>query len=145
MQHGVMLDARGDHVIAGGDPSRDGEVIAFRSTTGKHDLRAGTAKQLGDGFPRVLDRSPRFLSVMMDGRSVPEALPEERAHGLEHLRQNRGSGVVVEVNAVHKDPTSILRDLKPQRRRPRDTQKTDSKRSSATSAVFLANSEVTSF
>ena len=53
--------------------------------------------------------------MMVDGRGVAEVLPEIRAHGLEHLGQNRRCGVIVEVNAMHTEPAFILRE-----RRARD-------------------------
>ncbi len=67
---------------------------------------------VGHRFARILDRGARFLPVMVDGRGVAEVLPKIRAHGLEHLGQDRGSGVIVEVNATHTEPASILRDLR---------------------------------
>ena len=38
--------------------------------------------------------------MMVDGRGIAEALTKVRAHGFEHLRQNRGGGVIVEINAA---------------------------------------------
>src|SRR5207302_970515 len=80
------------------------------TAAGENYFRCAAAEQVGYRFARVLDRSPSLLSVMMDGRGISEAFPEKGAHGFEHLGQNRGGGVVVEVNAMHTEPTSILRD-----------------------------------
>jgi hypothetical protein len=38
---------------------------------------------------------------MMDGRGVPEVLPEISLHGLKNRRQHGSGGVVVEIDAAH--------------------------------------------
>src|SRR5260370_25059981 len=47
---------------------------------------------------------------MVDRRRVAKVVPEIRTHGIEHLRQNRRGGVIVEVNAQH--AMSILSALR---------------------------------
>ena len=59
-------------------------------------------------FARALDRRPRLLPMMMDGRGVAEVLAEVRPHGLENLGQNRRGGVVVEINPAHHTPSIVL-------------------------------------
>src|SRR5208282_3933871 len=68
---------------------------------GKYDLRGAAAEQCGHGFARSLDRGPRLLPMMVDGRSVPKALAKVRPHGLQHLGEHRSSRVVVEIDPSH--------------------------------------------
>ena len=104
-----MLDAGSDHMIAGLDQSRDRKIVALGSAASEDDLRCFAAEQLRHRFACVLDGGACLLPVAVDGRGVAEALQKVWAHRLEDLRQYGRGGVVVEVNAVHIEPGSILR------------------------------------
>ena len=108
----MVLYARRDYMIARRNPSGHGEIVALRTTAGEDDFRRAAPQQIGHGFARVLDRGPRLLPMVMDGRGIAEALLEVGTHGLEHLGQNRRCRVVVEIDALHTEPTSILRDFR---------------------------------
>ena len=105
-----MLDARGDHVIAGRHESCNREIVALGPSAGENDFGGAASEQLRHRLARIFDRSPRLLPMMMNGRGIAESLPKPGAHSLKHLGQDRGSGVVIEIDAVHTEPISILRD-----------------------------------
>jgi hypothetical protein len=48
-----------------------------------------------------------MLSFLMDRRSVAKLFQQKRAHSLQHLRQQRSSGIRIEVNSPH---NPILRE-----------------------------------
>ena len=81
--------------------SEDCQIVAFGAAAGENDLRRTASQQSGHRFARMLDRRPRLLSMMMDGRRVPEVLPEVGLHGLKDRGQHGGGGVVVEIDAAH--------------------------------------------
>src|SRR5580765_5914827 len=97
-------------MVAPGGPSGNSEVVTFGSAAGEDDLGGRASEQFGYGLAGVLNGCPRFLSMMMDRRGVAEALQKVRTHGFEHFGQDRSGGVVVEIDAVHTEPASILRD-----------------------------------
>src|SRR3982074_1941394 len=87
-------------------PSRYGDakycqVVGLRAAAGKDDFRRAASQQPGPGPPRALPRRSRLLAMMMDGRRIPEALPEVGLHGLQDCRQHGRGGVIVEVDAAH--------------------------------------------
>ena len=85
----------------GSGEAKNCQVVAFSAAAGEDDLRGAASQQRGDRFARPLDRRPRLLSMVMNGRRVPEVLPEVGLHGLKDLGQDGGGGVIVEIDAAH--------------------------------------------
>ncbi len=85
----------------GSDEAENCQIVAFGAAAGEDDFRGTASQQSGYRLARPLHRRPRLLSMMMDGRRVPEALPEVGLHGLKDLGQHRGGGVIVEIDAAH--------------------------------------------
>ncbi len=88
-------------MLSGSGEAENCQIVAFGAAAGEDDLRGPASQQSGYRLARPLHCRPRLLSVMMDGRRVPETLPEVGLHGLKDLGQDRGGGVIVEVNAAH--------------------------------------------
>src|SRR5579859_3540314 len=99
-------------MAATGQQPGDGEIVAFGAAAGEDDLGSAATKQFCHRLACVLDRRPRLLSVVVDGGGVAKVLRKIRAHGLKHVGQNRSSGIIVEVNAAHTEPESILREAR---------------------------------
>ena len=59
------------------------------------------SEQRGYRLARALDRRPRLLSMMMDGRGIAKMLAEIGLHGRKDLGQHRRGGVIVEIDAAH--------------------------------------------
>src|SRR6266478_586695 len=103
----MMLDGRRDDVIAGLCQTwlcqtEDGEVVSFSAAAGEYDFRSAAAQKIRNRFARPLHGDPRFLSMMMDGRRVPEMLTEVGPHPLENLGEDVRARVIVEIDSVHK-------------------------------------------
>src|SRR5713101_870790 len=77
------------------------QVVGLRASAGKDDFRGAASQQRGHGLPRALHGRSRLLSMMMDGRRIPEALHEVGLHSLKDRGQHRCGGVIVEVDAAH--------------------------------------------
>src|SRR5881275_1825739 len=105
----MMFDAGSDDVIASADQSEDRQVIAFRPSTGEHNLRRAASEKRSHRLSRALNRCPRFLSMMVNGRRIPEVFGKVRLHGLENLRKNGRCRVVVEVNPAHGSSVNCTR------------------------------------
>ena len=88
VQHGMMLDGRGDDMLSGFGETKNCQVVGFGATAGEHDLRSAASQQSGHRLARTLHRRPRLLSMMMDGRRVPKTLPEVGLHGLKDRGQD---------------------------------------------------------
>ena len=101
VQHGMMLNRGGDDVIARLHQAEQGQVVAFGAAAGEDYLGSATVQQLGNMFARALDRRPCLLSLLMNGRGVPELLEEVGTHRLKHFGQKRAGGVVVEIHPAH--------------------------------------------
>src|ERR1044072_6018189 len=112
MQGRMMLDARGDHMAARRNQPGNRQVVGCRPAAGEHYLRGSAPEQFRRRFPRIFNRRPRLLPMMMNGRGIPEVLGKIRGHGLKHLRHYRSCGVMVEITAAHKEATSILSDAR---------------------------------
>ena len=80
----------------------DREVVGLGAAAGEDDLGGAAAEQLGHRLARALDRRPRLLSMMVDGRRVAEVLAEVGPHGLQHLGQHGRGRVVVEIDSAHR-------------------------------------------
>ena len=97
----MMLDARGDHVIARLHQPEIARLSPSVPPLVKTISDARQPSKAATDSRASLHRSPRLLPMMMDGRGIAEVLPKIWPHGLEHLGQNRGGGVIVEIDAVH--------------------------------------------
>ena len=111
-----MYGDRGDHATgAHGVPGspEDREVVRLRAARGEDDLVGAASKQQGHFGSRLLDCAACLAAVRVQARGVPEALAQEGEHGVQHLGQNRGGGVVVEVygtgQAAHRTGSMVLR------------------------------------
>ena len=101
VQHRMMLNRRGDEVIARLHQAKQRQVVALGAAAGEDDLRRTAVQQLGNLLARVLHRRARLLSLLMNGRRVAELLEEVGTHGLKHFGKKRSGGVVVEVDPMH--------------------------------------------
>src|SRR5882724_8497041 len=86
------------------------QVIALGAAAGEDNFRCAASEQRGYRLACALHRCPRLLSMVMDGRRVPEALAEVVLHGLKDRRQDGCGGVVVEIDAAHRH-SAILRRI----------------------------------
>ncbi len=101
VQHGMVLDRRGDDVIARLHHPQQRQVVAFGAAAGEDDLRRTAVQQIGNLLAGALDRCPRLLPLLVNRRGVAKLLEEVRTHRLKHLGQKRSGSVVVEVNPSH--------------------------------------------
>src|SRR4051794_17645823 len=101
----MMFDCGTDDVITVLYQPGYREVVSLSAAAGKYDLSRTATQQRSDRFASTFDRGPRLLTVMMNGGGVPEVVAKVRPHHFQNVRQYRGRGVVVEVNAPH---TSIV-------------------------------------
>jgi len=102
IQHGVMLDGRGNYVVAGAGKSEDREVVAFGATAGKDDLRRSAPYKRRHRLARTLNGGTRVLSMMVDRGRVAEALTEVGTHSVKNLGEDGRGRVIVEVNPTHR-------------------------------------------
>ena len=108
VEDGVVLDGRGDEVVAGIGESEEGEVIAFGASACEDDLGGAAVEQGGDGFAGVLDGGAGVLAVVVDGGGVAEVLEHVWAHRLEDLGVEGRGSVGVHVDAAHGETSPIL-------------------------------------
>jgi hypothetical protein len=101
MQHGVVLHAAGDQVVARREQAEERHVVALRAAGGEDHLRRAAAEQPGDRLARVVHRGARVLAALMDGAGVAKLLLPERLHRPLHLRQHGRGRVGVHVNSPH--------------------------------------------
>ena len=79
----MVLDGGGDEVVAGGEDSEEGEVVALGAAGGEDDLGRAAVEEAGDGLAGVVDRGSRVLGLLVDGTGVAVVLEIEGTHGLE--------------------------------------------------------------
>ena len=101
MQHGMVLNAAGNHMIAGLDQPKDRKIIALRTAAGENHLRLPAAQKIGHTGPRLLDRPPCMLPFLVNRGRIPERLQQKRPHRLKHFRQKRRSSIRIQVNSPH--------------------------------------------
>jgi len=85
IQDGVMLNGRGNNMIARANQPEDGEVVSLSSTAGENHFSRAATKQGRHRFPGPLDRGTRLLTMMVDGRSVAKVLRKVGAHCIQHF------------------------------------------------------------
>ena len=99
MQDCVMLDGRGDDVVARGAKGHraalDCRVVGLGAAAGEYDLVGAAFQRLRHDVPRILQRLPGALPNGVDAGRIAEGFLQVRHHGLQRLRpQGRGRGVV---------------------------------------------------
>src|ERR1700690_1069190 len=132
IQHRMMFNGRGDDVVARCRQSKYRQIVGFGPSTGEDHFRRPASQKIGYRLARALDRRPRLLSMVMDGRRVSKTLAKVRLHRLKNFRQYRRAGIVVEINPAHIDilrrttasirpPAAAIKktDVIPKRRRRR--------------------------
>ena len=103
-EHGFVLDARhrdaeGSAPVAGGQRGADHrEVVRLGAAGGEDHLVRFGAERRGDGPLGLFHGGSRRAPEAMGGRGIPEALPEEGQHRLEHFRADRGGRGIVEID-----------------------------------------------
>ena len=101
MQHCMMFNAAGDDMVPGPDRTKDGQVIALRPPAGEDNLRWPAPDKTGNAGPSAFDCGASTLSFLVDGRSIAKLPHQKRTHSLQHLRQQRSSGIRIKVNSPH--------------------------------------------
>ena len=74
MQHGVVLDAAGDQVVAGREHAEQRHVVALGAAGGEDHLGGAAVQQPGDRLARAVHGGARVLAALMDGAGVAELL-----------------------------------------------------------------------
>ena len=74
-------------MVAAVDHTKNSQVVGLGPAAGKDNLGSAAVQQLGHALARTLNRRPRLLPVVMDGRGVPKALTQIGTHGLQRLWQ----------------------------------------------------------
>src|SRR5262245_22589824 len=80
----------------------EGQVVGLAASTGEDDLVAFGAKQRSDLAARLLQCGACTRSSPMSARRIAETIPQERPHRGSHRRIDWCAGVVVEVDARHR-------------------------------------------
>ena len=102
-QHGVVVEAGGDEVVAGPDQPLDHGVQRVRRVGREHDpVRIGGAEEPRDSRPGVIDKVAGLHGQVVAAPAGRDPDPGVRVHHLpEHLgRLGEGGGGVVEVDAI---------------------------------------------
>ena len=104
VQHTGVLDGGRDDRAAEPTPSNaapDRVVDRLGAARREHDLPRSRAEERRDLLSCVLDRDPGDPSLGVQTGGIAVVLREEREHGLERRRAQRGRGRVIEVRAGH--------------------------------------------
>src|SRR5450432_2174459 len=94
--------------LGGFDDAEDGVVVGFGAAAGEDDFLRTGADERSHTFASSFNRRTRLLSKGMDRGRVAEVSREIGQHGVEHGGIDGGSGVVIEIDAVHTDAIRIL-------------------------------------
>ncbi len=103
----VVLDLGGEEmsrlalVEEGLEDAGEGEVVALGAAGVEDDLFGRAVEQTRDGGAGVLDGGAGALAGVVRGAGIAEGLAPERTHRFNDFREDRGGGVVVEIDAVH--------------------------------------------
>ena len=81
--------------------AEQGQVVTLRAATGKDHLGRTTVQQLCNLLASLFNRGACLLSLLMNGRGIPELLEEVWTHGVEHLRKKWGGCVIVQIHPSH--------------------------------------------
>src|ERR1700679_4112040 len=102
-----MFDRAGDDMIPWFYRTEDRQVIALRPAASKDNFRRPAAEEPGNARPRLLYCPTCVLAFLVNRRSIPEPLQQKPTHSLQHLGQQRRSGIGIQVDSPHH---SILRE-----------------------------------
>ena len=80
----------------------NGMIVGFGATTGEDHLLSGASQHSCQLAPSPLNRVGGGLAISVAAGWIAEVLVEIGKHGLSHLRVDRGSSVIVQVNWAHK-------------------------------------------
>ena len=123
---GVFDDGRDDFVPPGpgGDGGVDRGIVSFAAAARENDLRGipvvvaeARAEKRGNLPPRFFNVRGNASPKTVDARRIAVSFAEKGTHRLEHLRIDRGRGVVVQIDdfiLIHdgwKPPPSVGRQL----------------------------------
>src|SRR5438105_6413071 len=78
------------------------QVVRLSTSGGKDDLDCASVDERSNLPPCFIDGGPRFLSELMNTRSVAEFLFQERHHRIDYPRVDGRGGAVIEINSRHK-------------------------------------------
>src|ERR1700732_4713474 len=81
--------------------AKNGVVIRLRAPTGENDFLRPCADQRRDLLARGFNASPSSLSEGVNRGSVPKFPRKKGEHGVEHIRLDSRSGIVVQIDAIH--------------------------------------------
>ena len=101
IEHGGVLDGRGDDVTFGGigrEGCEEGGIVALGGAAGEYDLTGGGAEQCGDVATGFLDHAFQRGAEHITAARIAPAFGEKRAHRFEDLGSKWRCGVVVEVD-----------------------------------------------
>ena len=105
LQHRVVLDGRGDQVVALGAQmpggAEDREVVALGAAAGENHLARLGPEHGGDPVPGVVQQRPRPSADLVNARRVAPDFPQKRQHRLPDRWIERRGGVVIEINRRH--------------------------------------------
>ena len=83
-------------------------IVGFGTAAGEDDFLGAGADECGDLFAGGFNGGAGALAGSVDRGGVGKVSREIRQHGVEDFRLDRGGGVEVEVDAVHKATNRIL-------------------------------------
>ena len=105
MQDGVMLNLRGDDVLAlllmRKRRALERPVVALRPARGEIDFLRAAPQCRRDLPPRALDRFFRVAPRRMNGGRVAVHLHIIRKHCLHHGLRNGGRRRIIQINTIH--------------------------------------------
>ena len=103
----VVLDLAGEEmsglalVEEGLEDAGERKVVALGAAGVEDDLFGRAVEQPGGGGARVLYGGAGALAGVVRGAGIAEGLTPERTHRFNDFREERGGGVVVQIDAVH--------------------------------------------
>src|SRR3954469_946760 len=122
----AVLNGGSDNVIAALHQPKDAQVVGLSAAAGKNNFRRTRIHQRRYRCSRLFHRRPRVLAIMVNRRRIAELLQVKRPHRLKHLRQDRGGGIVIEVNAAHGSILLLFSVIPSAAREPYSTHAQDS-------------------
>ena len=78
------------------------EIGAFSASAGEDDFTRLAGKDTGDAVSGVIQPGAGASADTMDAGRIAPVLVQEREHGSAHPWVERGSGVVIEIDGLHR-------------------------------------------
>ncbi len=107
IENGFVFDLSGDDVFGGArsvaNDAEDGVIVGFGAATGEDDLLWARAEKSCDLFAGGFYPCASALAGSMDGGGVAEVGGKIGKHGVDDRGFDGGGGVVIEVDAGHRD------------------------------------------